>query len=519
MATYNKKRSELRFMVKTSLDGFNPEDRKLIRSHVMKGKNVGKMGVLGSRQHLKFADARRNAASLFSGSGVTNSDGDNESMPLSRISASSLPHAEYGAGIQALESIPPRVGSVASTMYLADSVKPATVEVVLQFSSIAKALLFPMESCIFFDRRAQNWIAPLAIDPAFLHVNIFTSLYYYDAVLPRRPFRESQRVRHHYHKAISLLRERLVCDDNEKRLSNTTISIVLSLAGQAFCAGDLKSAVNHIQGIRKIINLRGGLSSITANEKLITEILRCDLGIAVYSGSCPILFRNTALLHAYRMYPKLDVFLDKKTCDRSSKSHQFLTSLMFTHDIQISGQLVAAWNAMSDFCSVINLAANSEQRIDVGTFLHSMSSIMYNLLDMRFESSSPDETIRLGLLSFSCSVFLPWSRLGMPYPHLNSILRTGFANIGSSISSFPPKLVVWLLMASAVAVFDESDSAWSHDLLLGAASIYGINNWHHMQEMLNSLMWIGIVHDKLGKRVFDVTIGNSKPNCQNHGYF
>lgn len=376
-----------------------------------------------------------------------------------------------------------------------------------------------MESCIFFDRRAENWIAPLAIDPAFLHVNIFTSLYYYDAVLPRRPFRESQRVRHHYDKAISLLRERLVCDDNDKRLSNTTISIVLSLAGQAFCAGDLKTAVNHIQGIQRIIHLRGGLSSITGNEKLITEILRCDLGIAVHTGSFPVLFRNTASLHAYRMYPKLDIFLDKTSFDRSSKSHQFLASLMHSHAIQIDGQLAAAWNAMSDFCSVINLAADSERRIDVGTFLHSMTSIVYNLLDMRFESSSWDETIRLGLLGFSCTVFLPWTRLGMSYPHLNSILRRGFSGIGSRISSFPPELVLWLLMACAIAAFDESECPWSHGLLLGAASLYGIKHWSQMQEMLNSLMWISIVHDKSGKRVFDAAIGSSKPNSQNHSRF
>ncbi|KAI1753958.1 hypothetical protein F4782DRAFT_494595 [Xylaria castorea] len=503
MATCSKKRSELRFMVKTSLDGFNPEDRKLIRSHVMKGKNLGKMRPLGSRKQPNLADAQKNTVLLSSGSGATEHDGTNDSTSLLRISS------EQPTGIQTLESIPPMVGSVASTMHLADSVKPATVEVVLQFSSIAKPLLFPMEKCIFFDRRAENWIAPLAIDSAFLHVNIFTSLYYYDAILPRRPFRESQRVRHHYHKAVTLLRERLLCDDNDKRLSNNTISIVLSFAGQAFTAGDLKSAMNHIQGIRKIIDLRGGFSSITGNEKLINEILRCDLGIAVHSGSTPILLRGVASSHAYRMYPKLDIFFDQSGLDHSLNSHEFLASLMPTYNIEINGQLTAAWNAMSDFCSVINLAADSERRIDMRTFLRSMASIMYNLLDMRFKSSSWDETIRLGLLSFSCSVFLPWTRLGMSYPHLKSIVRNHFVGLIGSIPSFPPKLVVWLLMAGAITVFDESDSAWVHDLLLEAATLCGIKCWSQMRDILNSLMWIGIVHDKLGKRVFDAAIGCS----------
>ncbi|KAI8954479.1 hypothetical protein F4801DRAFT_504308 [Xylaria longipes] len=509
MATSNKGRSELCFLVKTSMDEFNPEDRKLIRSHVMRGKNLGKARPLGSGKRLALAGTRRNTASLPSGFDVTSHDATNNSTSLSRISSNSPPYSEHRSGIQTLDSIPPVFGSAASTMYLADSVKPETVEVVLQFSSIAKPLLFAMETCIFFDRRAENWIAPLAVDPAFLHATIFTCLYYYEMSLSRRPSCESQRVRHHYHKAVSLLRERLLCDDDDIRLSNNTISAVLSLAGQAFHSGDLKSAVNHIQGIRRMVDLRGGFSSITTNEKLIAEVSRCDIGVVVHSGSHPILFQDAVSSRAYRMYPKLDVFLDKCHVDRSSISHQFLTSLTLTHNIKIHGQLTAVWNAMSDFCSVINLAADSERRIDVRTFLRSMTSIMYNLLDMRFESSSWNETIRLGLLSFSCSVFLQWTRVGMSYPHLNSILRNSYAGLARSISSLPPKLVVWLLMAGAVTVFDESDNAWVHGLLREAASLCRIKYWSQMRDMLNSLMWIGIVHDNLGKRVFDAAIGCS----------
>ncbi|TRX87769.1 hypothetical protein FHL15_011344 [Xylaria flabelliformis] len=447
MPTNSKKGPELCFMVKTSMDGFKPEDRKLIRSHVMKGKNLGRIRPLGSRRHQHPSDERKK-----------NYDDISDNSSLSRISSRRPPHSEHETSVLALGSIPPRVGSVASTMHLADTVKPATIEVVLQF-------------------------------------------------VPRRPFRESQRVRHHYQKAVSLLRQRLLCDDNDIRLSNNTISIVLSFAGQAFSSGDLKSAINHLQGIQKIVDLRGGFSSIIGNEKLINEILRCDLGIAIYSGSNPILFRGVGLSHAYRVYPKLDLFLNQSSLDHTLKSHEFLKSLRLTHDIEINDQLAAAWNAMSDFCSIINLAANTEQRIDVRTLLYSMASIMYNLLDMRFESTSWDESIRLGLLSFSCSVFLPWARLGISYPHLKSIVRNQFASLIGSSPSMPPKLVMWLLMAGAVGVLDEPDCACVHDLLLDAANSYGIKYWSQMRDMLNSLMWIGIVHDKQGKRVFDSAIG------------
>ncbi|KAI0530007.1 hypothetical protein GGR58DRAFT_525495 [Xylaria digitata] len=508
MATQNKP-PELQFMVKTSMNGFNTADRKLIRSHVMKGKNLGRMRPLGSRRYLESINSQENAASSSSSVDVSNYNGSHDSDSISRSISNSLQYYECQTGSQTQESIPPLVGSAASTMYLADSVEPTMVEVVIRLSSIAKQLLFPIEKCIFFDRRAENWIAPLAVDSAFLHAKVFTSLYYFDVVLPKRPSHDSKHILYHYHKTVSLLRRRLLFDDDEIRLSNNTVSVILTLASQAFSTGDLKLALHHMRGIRRIIDLRGGLSTFKGNEKLAAETLRCDLGTAVHSGLNPLLLRDVAPSDTYRMYPKLSVFLDEINLARSSKSLILLNSSATACGIEVDGKLASAWSAMSDFCCVINLAAKSRQRITVETFLHSMASIMYNLLDMHFEASSWDETVRLGLLSFSCSVFLPWSHLGMSLPHLNMTLREQFTRLITNIPSLPPNLVIWPLMAGAVTISRESDSDWLYELLRDAASLYEIKCWGQMRNMLMPLMWIGIVHDKLGKCVFDRAIGCS----------
>jgi hypothetical protein len=296
----------MHFMVKTGADKFNPEDRKIIRSHVMKGKNLGKIRPPRRRRDLDLDDLRQNVLSSSPSpsdpdtSSPTRTKGrDGSSSP--RASSSTTPLSECYPVIISPASIPRKFGSVASAICFADSVKPATVDVVLQceflptqfhalhlpvvtktqltpnthpVSSIAKQLLFPLETCIFFERRAENWIAPLAIDPAYLHAKIFTSLYYFDMVLPRRSSHVSQRTWHHHHKALSLLRERLLYGNDDARLSNNTVSVVLSLAGYAFWTGDVRSARNHMEGMRKIASLRGGMSTFRDNEKLLAEILR-----------------------------------------------------------------------------------------------------------------------------------------------------------------------------------------------------------------------------------------------------
>lgn len=123
----------------------------------------------------------------------------------------------------------------------------------------------------------------MTVDPACLHARIFTSLHYFDVVLPKKPpSRASLRALHHGHQAVSLLRQRISSGSIETILSNDTISVALALAGHAFWTGDAASAVNQIQGIYKMVYLRGGLHTFGSNQKLPMEILRSVLAFSHY---------------------------------------------------------------------------------------------------------------------------------------------------------------------------------------------------------------------------------------------
>ncbi|MCJ1376918.1 hypothetical protein MMC17_000008 [Xylographa soralifera] len=262
-----------------------------------------------------------------------------------------------------------------------------------------------------------------------------------------------------------------------------------------------------MEGMRKIASLRGGLSTFRDNEKLLVEILRCDLGIAVYSGAKPIFFNGASSSEPRLPYPALTLFLETRKPDPATTGPHRTDLAAFTHDFVIDDELTSAWMVLSDFCSVVNFAAHSEQRITVGTFLDTMASVMYRLLDMHFEAASSNEMIRLGLLCFSCSIFLQWQHLGIYYPHLASLFRGCFAKLKATSSHLSPQLVLWLLMAGAVSVFDGSDDAWFNPLLRRTMGTFKIDSWSEMRDLLISFMWIGLVHDKTGKRVFDSAVG------------
>lgn len=154
---------------------------------------------------------------------------------------------------------------------------------------------------------------------------------------------------------------------------------------------------------------------------------------------------------------------------------------------------------MSRFCSVINFAVESRQRISTETLLEAMASVMYRLLHMNFELNSRDEAIRLGLLAFSSHVFLQWTHLGVSYSHLKSIFRACLLRL--SCSHICPQLRLWLLMAGVVSIFDAADDEWITPLLLVNIDLCKMESWGQIRQLLKSFLWVDLLHDKPSGRI------------------
>lgn len=152
--------------------------------------------------------------------------------------------------------------------------------------------MFVLEPCILFERRAENWVAPLAYDPVYLHTMIFAAHFYFGAFLPCMPSSSPSTVAAgstivsaalgmrssapHYGRAVRLLRERLEGGANggsEMRLCDTTLAAVMTLANVALFTGDMRLARHHVQGLARMFTLKG-YASMRRNSKLLLEMLR-----------------------------------------------------------------------------------------------------------------------------------------------------------------------------------------------------------------------------------------------------
>lgn len=167
-------------------------------------------------------------------------------------------------------------------------------------------------------------------------------------------------------------------------------------------------------------------------------------------------------------------------------------------------ELAAVWTTTSEFCSLINAAAQTgERNIAEEAFLPYMGSTLYRLLHRRFEVGSLDEAVRLGLLAFSSPIFLHWNRVELPDERFTSTYREALTQLIRIKPDVAPRQRLWLLMVAALAMSHEQDgTAWLTPWLRTDAERCGVLIWEDMRDLLNSVLWIEVVYDQPGRDIF-----------------
>ena len=354
-------------------------------------------------------------------------------------------------------------------------------------------ILFPLITSISFEADVKPWLDPAAFasDPLTLHIDAFAFQNFVDRVLRGQPKTENSPLAiRHLQKSLTLLRQTLIGDNDERRIADTTIGAVLKLATAALFYGDFKTARQHMQGLGRMVQLRGGLQALNHFPALLMEVLRCDLSITLLMNLDPIFFNQ-----ADKLTLKLPsrVLETPDTTITSAKTTQFLSSL--------NEDLAKIWFATKKFCLMVNMDAETGTPLQPATIHETMTSVMYRLIHMKFSPGTPDETVRLGLLVFTHHIFLQGQNIRIHCEEFSQNYRNHI--MGGMAVSVPHSVMVWLLIVGAVSLFDPSREPWLGNSLLEWTWKLGLNSWEDLQAVLMESMWIPILDGHAGAQIYN----------------
>jgi hypothetical protein len=217
---------------------------------------------------------------------------------------------------------------------------------------------------------------------------------------------------------------------------------------------------------------------------------RCDLGIALLNGSCPLFFSQP--WEPAAAYP--EALLPGSNHGSFAKDNIELVQNM-------DDDLARAWLVMKRFCSLVDLGTQTKRLMRPELIHEAMSAVMYRLLNMRFALSSIDETVRYGLLAFSHHVFLQWRDIKLPCRHFPTAYRDCILSLESADGT-SSQLMLWLLMIGAISIYNVSDEAWLRKSFREHVDKCQVKTWREMQHLLKSFMWVALLDEQSGKYIY-----------------
>ncbi|KAH8706319.1 hypothetical protein BGZ61DRAFT_449721 [Ilyonectria robusta] len=455
-----------------------PDSRRAIRSHVMKGRNLGRK-IQGR--------GRKNAppqTDEFFGDVHQPHEEERGIIEVAKDAAarqdgSKLLFPEIIA-VDIATSSNPFAGSEFQYFSFPIQFTPSMRYMVYQFHSAVIDIIYPLAFCRPPDGIGAPWFEYMISDQAFLHSLLAMTATY--LTLFHKPGSETLEATRHFSQAFRLINHKL---SQPSTPSDSTLAVVASFAIHSNLIRDTPRGLIHFDGLQRILSLRpGGLASLgDSNRTLMHKICRTDIEMALREGT-PTRFGHmrltiSSLLGQTRrplVYPL------KQICAPLRKFTEEIMALCRcpgrakTVGLEYQDQMTRLWQGLLDFAP---LRGERPQ-------------------------NPLDDLWHLSLLAFLATVAYPVECLrdihtGLLYEMLRDrVERDVLMPMGADYSP----LRFWVAFMYGLLVSDKPEICLgSHTRTL--AGELDFKSWEDAKTSLQSFPWVGVAHGKPGKEFWD----------------
>ncbi|KAK9802174.1 hypothetical protein AB5N19_07982 [Seiridium cardinale] len=455
------------------VEGFQPNraNKRLVRSHAMKGKNVGK--ILHRPSKLKNSSRR----------------GLRERSPP--LNSSAVTRYDAQEACQHVTTIPRNHGDAFLTCGFSLELAPSSVDVINKFFIHIIERVYPTRLGLSPVEAKYVWLRCMFTDETGQPVASRCSIALMDACneffLGGNP--NSLRGLHYLSQALTLVNERL---QGEKALSDSTLSLVISLVLQEELRNELPGAKIHYEGLRQMVKLRGGLHELAGNRPLLLKVCKMDICYALHHGGPLLYFRDRKppdILPAHRIRAAATI------------PHPGLELDLFEILLDVVS-FVAPLNEFPDL-----------PVYDMHTFQEVMNSICCRLLLFQplkgpWLCSHQAATYHIGLTIFMMTLFLQHDgRRIWHYPIVSHRFRdvVSYKIPGSDGNDYAyDSLNLWAMLIGGIWVLPDDDGYWLQPKLQALSRRLEIKDFDGVLDRINNLPWINALHDGPARAIWEM---------------
>ncbi|PVI05439.1 hypothetical protein DM02DRAFT_668366 [Periconia macrospinosa] len=457
------------------------KERKELRRHVMIGKNAGRTIHRPSRikafqqKSLELRD--ENVASI-----CTKRDFERDSMNSGKVGK--VPQWRLS-----------EVKSVAFPVELT----PQYAEIVATFLEFIADGMYPSHIGVSVEDAKRTWLQVMTADSSTFYCNI--ALMQACNALFKDEGHDSVISTTFLARSTAHVRRKI---ESQDALSCSTVAMVLSLVTQEQFRNEHKAARIHLDGLIRMIHLRGGLDTLAETVQVLLKVCKTDILFALEYGNTPVFYRDR-MPQIRLMYT-----LDYTACDMNrnilnSRNHIDEAILYILVDI-------------FDLCMLFNDPHGQHFRMDLYSYQEVIISISYRLLALDYIYQHPtvpttEITYQLGSIVFMMILFLQYGRRRLHrFTRITQLLR---GVIELHFTHYDKDQMLWLMitggiwMMDGVWTLDKRSGDWLPPLILELAQDLGVQTWEEARSRIIKYPWIYKLQDEPGKKIWDRVHGGS----------
>ncbi|KAF2029430.1 hypothetical protein EK21DRAFT_67800 [Setomelanomma holmii] len=446
-----------------------PRDRRLIRSHVMRGKNAGRSRP--ARTPLKH-----------------------QNLPCISLANKKDPEPQEMLELElkhtlSLDRLLWHELTIAS---FPDHVGPQTRRFMYRKLHLISKALYPPDFCSEVDLSHYAWLQYGLEDKAYFYTILAIS-----SSFPTHfggPRTISKEALTHISRAYRLTNERL---SSPEACSDKAIAIVTMLAVFQRVHHQHAIGLVHFEGLKRMIKLRGGLEKLMQEHRVLAQKpWRLALEFALQDGSMPSFsLDEVSAVSITNTRPK-------PSPKPSFQTIPYLSPPLHSHFTAIQNLTYTLNTISTPFPSF-----HQPKKIDYLDYSDLISAHLHHLLayaplsPTHRQTAPLDDLVHLVLVAIMTTLMPEYGKGQSRYDLLAGMLRDAMKRMALGKSD---EVMMWACFVGWATVLDEvDDEGWMVALARNVCERMDVESWEEVKRVLCGLGWICITYDKPGMRLWD----------------